>query len=79
MFGETDYDPIRQYSPVSFDEQLNALGTTIDAGKVGTIYSPSLIMCNCTRNQAYLEEQMNFRSIYKKKFSLAIMIIAMDL
>nr|KAJ0207392.1 hypothetical protein LSAT_V11C500297380 [Lactuca sativa] len=34
MFGETDYDPVRQYSPVSFDEQLDALGTAVDAGKI---------------------------------------------
>ena len=35
MFGETDYDPARQYSSVSFDEQLDALGRAVDAGKVG--------------------------------------------
>ena len=35
MFGETDYDPDRQYSHVSFDEQLDALGRAVDAGKVG--------------------------------------------
>ncbi|KVI03951.1 Aldo/keto reductase [Cynara cardunculus var. scolymus] len=34
MFGETDYDPVRQYSPVSFDEQLDALGRAVDAGKI---------------------------------------------
>jgi hypothetical protein len=35
MFGETDYDPARQYSSVSFDEQLDALGRAVNAGKVG--------------------------------------------
>ncbi|KAL4590506.1 hypothetical protein LXL04_003437 [Taraxacum kok-saghyz] len=34
MFGETDYDPVRQYTPVGFDEQLDALGTAVDAGKI---------------------------------------------
>ncbi|KAJ9543450.1 hypothetical protein OSB04_023157 [Centaurea solstitialis] len=34
MFGETDYDPERQYSHVSFDEQLDALGRAVDAGKI---------------------------------------------
>ncbi|PWA89789.1 aldo-keto reductase [Artemisia annua] len=34
MFGETDYDPARQYSSVSFDEQLDALGRAVDAGKI---------------------------------------------
>ncbi|KAD3336619.1 hypothetical protein R6Q59_028302 [Mikania micrantha] len=34
MFGETDYDPVRQYNVVSFEEQLDALGRAIDAGKI---------------------------------------------
>ncbi|GKE06956.1 aldo-keto reductase [Tanacetum coccineum] len=34
MFGETDYDPARQYSSVSFDEQLATLGKAVDAGKI---------------------------------------------
>ncbi|GKC97499.1 DNA topoisomerase 2-binding protein 1 isoform X1, partial [Tanacetum coccineum] len=31
MFGETYYDPARQYSYVSFDEQLATLGKAVDA------------------------------------------------
>ncbi|KAK0582956.1 hypothetical protein LWI29_031502 [Acer saccharum] len=34
MFGETEYDPIRQYKSVSIEEQLDALGKAVDAGKV---------------------------------------------
>ena len=34
MFGETDYDPGRYISHISFDEQLDALGRAVDAGKV---------------------------------------------
>lgn len=34
MFGETDYDPVRQYNSVSFEEQLDVLGRAVDAGKV---------------------------------------------
>ncbi|XP_051181335.1 uncharacterized protein [Lolium perenne] len=33
MFGETDYDPSRQYAYVPMEEQLEALGKGIDAGK----------------------------------------------
>lgn len=34
MFGETEYDPDRQYSSISIDEQLEALGKAVTAGKV---------------------------------------------
>lgn len=34
MFGETDYDPLRYYTPVSFEEQLDALERAVDAGKI---------------------------------------------
>ncbi|KAK4841810.1 hypothetical protein QYF36_010860 [Acer negundo] len=34
MFGETEYDPIRQYKSVSIEEQLDALGKAVDAGKI---------------------------------------------
>lgn len=34
MFGETDYDPDRQFRSISFDEQLDALGRAVNAGKI---------------------------------------------
>ncbi|KAF6135881.1 hypothetical protein GIB67_006773 [Kingdonia uniflora] len=34
MFGETDYDPTRQFCAVSIQEQLEALGRAVDAGKI---------------------------------------------
>jgi len=34
MFGETEYDPSFQYTSVPMEEQLEALGRAIDAGKV---------------------------------------------
>ncbi|KAF7818260.1 Protein tas [Senna tora] len=34
MFGETEYDPDRQYSSVSIDEQLEALSRAVSAGKI---------------------------------------------
>ncbi|KAI5004814.1 hypothetical protein ZWY2020_032057 [Hordeum vulgare] len=34
MFGETDYDPSRQYSSIPMEEQLEALGKSIEAGKI---------------------------------------------
>ncbi|ESW31527.1 hypothetical protein PHAVU_002G245400 [Phaseolus vulgaris] len=34
MFGETEYDPVRQYASVSIDEQLEALSTAVKAGKI---------------------------------------------
>ncbi|KAE8009631.1 hypothetical protein FH972_006059 [Carpinus fangiana] len=34
MFGETEYDPIRQFSSVGIEEQLGALGGAVDAGKI---------------------------------------------
>lgn len=34
MFGETEYDPIRQFSSVGVEEQLDALGRAVDAGKI---------------------------------------------
>ncbi|PPD78766.1 hypothetical protein GOBAR_DD24307 [Gossypium barbadense] len=33
MFGETEYDPVRQFSSVPIEEQLDALGRAVDAGK----------------------------------------------
>ncbi|PHT65482.1 hypothetical protein T459_29907 [Capsicum annuum] len=38
MFGETDYDPLRHYMPVSFEEQLDALERAVDAGKINIRY-----------------------------------------
>lgn len=34
MFGETQYDPTKQYTSVGVEEQLDALGKAVDAGKV---------------------------------------------
>ncbi|KAI4301323.1 hypothetical protein L6164_034611 [Bauhinia variegata] len=34
MFGETEYDPNRQYTSVSIDEQLEALSRFVNAGKI---------------------------------------------
>lgn len=34
MFGETDYDPVRQLSSVPIEEQLDALGKAVHAGKI---------------------------------------------
>ncbi|OIW17938.1 hypothetical protein TanjilG_17774 [Lupinus angustifolius] len=34
MFGETEYDPVRQYPSVSIDEQVEALSKAIKAGKI---------------------------------------------
>ncbi|KAG0482885.1 hypothetical protein HPP92_010969, partial [Vanilla planifolia] len=34
MFGETDYDPNRQYDSVPIEEQFDALGKAISAGKI---------------------------------------------
>jgi hypothetical protein len=34
MFGETEYDPSRQYTSVPMEEQIEALGSAVDAGKV---------------------------------------------
>ncbi|XP_020101227.1 protein tas isoform X2 [Ananas comosus] len=34
MFGETEYDPTRHYTSVDIEEQLDALGKAIDAGKI---------------------------------------------
>jgi hypothetical protein len=34
MFGETEYDPNRQYMSVPTEEQIEALGRALDAGKV---------------------------------------------
>nr|XP_019711221.2 uncharacterized protein LOC105059931 isoform X2 [Elaeis guineensis] len=33
MFGETEYDPSRQYASVAIEEQLGALGKAVDAGR----------------------------------------------
>lgn len=34
MFGETEYDPVQQYSSISIDEQLDALSRAVNDGKV---------------------------------------------
>ncbi|MED6124449.1 hypothetical protein PIB30_058961 [Stylosanthes scabra] len=34
MFGETEYDPIHQYPSIGMDEQLEALGRAVKAGKI---------------------------------------------
>ncbi|XP_057965983.1 uncharacterized protein LOC131156370 isoform X1 [Malania oleifera] len=34
MFGETEYDPIRNLCSVNMEEQLDALGRAVDAGKI---------------------------------------------
>ncbi|GAU18766.1 hypothetical protein TSUD_80550 [Trifolium subterraneum] len=34
MFGETEYDPARQYSSISIHEQLEALSKAVKAGKI---------------------------------------------
>ncbi|KAF8401578.1 hypothetical protein HHK36_012522 [Tetracentron sinense] len=34
MFGQTEYDPTRQFCSVPIDEQLDALGRAVDAGKI---------------------------------------------
>ena len=33
MFGEIEYDPVRQFSSVPIEEQFDALGKAVDAGK----------------------------------------------
>ncbi|KAM0998342.1 hypothetical protein PS2_008089 [Malus domestica] len=34
MFGETEYDPTRQFSSIPIEEQLDALGRAVDSGKI---------------------------------------------
>ncbi|KAI8027044.1 hypothetical protein LOK49_LG02G00262 [Camellia lanceoleosa] len=34
MFGETEFDPIRQFHSIDIKEQLDALGRAVDAGKL---------------------------------------------
>ena len=34
MFGETEYDPTRQFCSVGIEEQLDALSRAVAAGKV---------------------------------------------
>lgn len=34
MFGETEYDPIKQFDSIDIEEQLDGLGRAVDAGKV---------------------------------------------
>ncbi|KAK7359148.1 hypothetical protein VNO77_01095 [Canavalia gladiata] len=34
MFGEIEYDPVRQYTSISVEEQLEALSTAVKAGKI---------------------------------------------
>ncbi|GAA0145943.1 oxidoreductase [Lithospermum erythrorhizon] len=37
MFGDTEYDPAQSYSSVPIEEQLDALGRAVDAGKIRCI------------------------------------------
>lgn len=34
MFGETEYDPSKQFTSVPMEEQLDALGKAVDADKI---------------------------------------------
>lgn len=34
MFGDSEYDPSMAYAAASFEEQLEALGRAVEAGKV---------------------------------------------
>ncbi|KAF3447475.1 hypothetical protein FNV43_RR12661 [Rhamnella rubrinervis] len=34
MFGETEYDPTRQFCSISIEEQLDAIGRAVSAGKI---------------------------------------------
>ncbi|XP_058200256.1 uncharacterized protein LOC131315168 isoform X2 [Rhododendron vialii] len=34
MFGETEYDPIKQFDSIDIEEQLDGLGRAVDAGKI---------------------------------------------
>lgn len=56
MFGETDYDPVRQFNPVSFDEQLDALRRAVDAGKVG-----NHIILSSSHNSNHLYTETNIK------------------
>lgn len=38
MFGEFEYDPTHQYSAITVEEQLEALGKAVASGKVGIMY-----------------------------------------
>ena len=47
MFGETEYDLNCQYTSVPMEEQLEALGRAIDAGKVcrrGAVFNFPFLM-----------------------------------
>lgn len=48
MFGETEYDPTRQFCSIPIEEQLDALGRAVDSGKVSFIllvFFSSLLQC----------------------------------
>ncbi|GMP43584.1 hypothetical protein CsSME_00012893 [Camellia sinensis var. sinensis] len=50
MFGETEFDPIQQFHSIDIEEQLDALGRAVDAGKVtGTIkgFAASVSLYQC--------------------------------
>ncbi|GFZ19497.1 hypothetical protein Acr_28g0002020 [Actinidia rufa] len=34
MFGDTEYDPIRQFHSIDIEEQLDSLGRVVDDGKI---------------------------------------------
>lgn len=44
MFGENEYDPTRQFGSIPIEEQLDALGRAVDAGKVSFITLVSLLV-----------------------------------
>ncbi len=50
MFGETEYDPSRQFGSIPIEEQLDALGRAVDAGKVSFIMLPCLptLLVSCS-------------------------------
>ncbi|CAN6558587.1 unnamed protein product [Malus baccata var. baccata] len=45
MFGETEYDPTRQFCSIPIGEQLDALGRAVDSGKVAerSTYRPKIV------------------------------------
>lgn len=48
MFGDLDYDPAMVYAAASFEEQLEALGRAVEAGKVGwlLLVEGALVRCS---------------------------------
>lgn len=56
MFGETEYDPTRQFCSVGIEEQLDALSRAVAAGKVNdTMLSLNIhSLANMTPINVYL-------------------------